>query len=177
MARISDRHFRSHPRPHLRAVACGVGLLLGLSLAGCGAIPPTATSATPSTSESAVGSAQPTEPAAVAAPELIPAGTASENLPYFDSVINAAIAATPNPAGRTYIDALAGAGFDKTRMEITSDTTTKGEPADSIQFSVRFNGECLVGQNGPSSGGYHGIVAPELATGTCLVGATRQIDW
>jgi hypothetical protein len=42
---------------------------------------------------------------------------------------------------------------------------------------VLFQGECLVGQYGPASGGYHGAVRPALGTGGCLVGETRPIDW
>ncbi|TFC01387.1 hypothetical protein E3O42_10615 [Cryobacterium adonitolivorans] len=149
--------------------ACLV-LGLGLGLAGCSAAPVDG----PAPTESAMASPTPTE---AAPPALVPAGTATENLPYFDSVITAALSADPNAAGRSYIDALVAAGFDKTKMEVTADATTKGEPADSIQFSVNVTGGCLIGQHGPSTGGYHSVVAPLLATGTCLVGATRQIDW
>ena len=155
-----------------RATTWAACLVLGLGLAGCSAAP--VDRAEPTPTESAVASPTPTE---AAPPALVPEGTATENLPYFDSVITAALAADPNVAGRSYIDALVAAGFDKTMMEVTADTTTKGEPADSIQFSVSIAGECLIGQNGPSTGGYHSVVAPLLATGTCLVGATRQIDW
>ena len=155
-----------------RATTWAACLVLGLGLAGCSAAP--VDRAEPTQTESATASPTPTE---AAPPALVPEGTATENLPYFDSVITAALAADPNVAGRSYIDALVAAGFDKTMMEVTADTTTKGEPADSIQFSVSIAGECLIGQNGPSTGGYHSVVAPLLATGTCLVGATRQIDW
>ena len=155
-----------------RATTWAACLVLGLGLAGCSAAP--VDRAEPTPTESAVASPTPTEAAPAA---LVPEGTATENLPYFDSVITAALAADPNAAGRSYVDALVAGGFDKTMMEVTADTTTKGEPADSIQFSVNVAGECLLGQNGPSTGGYHSVVAPLLATGTCLVGATRQIDW
>jgi hypothetical protein len=50
-------------------------------------------------------------------------------------------------------------------------------PADSVQFAVLFAGDCLIGQYGPASGGYHSAVGPALATGGCLVGETRPIDW
>ncbi len=62
-------------------------------------------------------------------------------------------------------------------MQLTVDTTTIGLKANSIQFSVRLNGGCLVGQNGQGSGGYQSEVTPLLATGNCLVGDTRPIDW
>lgn len=173
MARI----FNGQTRPHRTAVtwaACLiVGLGLGLGLAGCAGAPVAATD-TPSTSATATAAPTPTE---AAGPELTPAASATENLAYFDSVVAAVLATEANPPGRTVVDALAGAGFDKAEMQVTADTTTEGKPVDSIQFSVRFNGECLVGQNGPSSGGYHSAVTPLLGSGACLVGATRQIDW
>jgi len=168
VARILDAPVRQSRR----ATTWTACVVLGLVLAGCSATPGDASTPTPSAS--ATTTPTPTE---AAAPALLPEGTAAENLPYFDAVITAALTADPNTAGRGYIDALVAAGFDKSTMEVTSDTTTKGEPADSIQFSARVNGECLIGQNGPSSGGYHSIATPLLATGTCLVGATRQIDW
>jgi hypothetical protein len=62
-------------------------------------------------------------------------------------------------------------------MEVTFDATAADLAADSIQFAVRFKGECLIGQAGPASGGYHSVIAAQLATGRCLVGSTRQIDW
>ena len=68
-------------------------------------------------------------------------------------------------------------GFEKAAMQVTADETTLGDPADSVQFAVLFQDECLVGQYGPSSGGYHGAVRPALGTGGCLIGQTRPIDW
>ena len=156
------------------AASWAVCLVVGLCLAGCSGT--AAEVQTPVRSPSSTASAAPT-PADVAAPVLAPSGTAGDNLAYFDSVVASTLATEANPPGRTLIDALVGAGFAKEDLQVTADTTTKGAPVDSIQFSARFNGECLVGQNGPSSDGYHSVVAPLLATGTCLVGATRQIDW
>ena len=182
MARILDAHTGTRRRSvswatdvlGLRLVGLG---LVGLTLVGCSSTPggPADTPAQTAV-ETPDASAAPVTPEDVA-PALVADGTAADNLGYFDSVVTAVLATEPNPVGRSYIDALVAAGFDKSAMEVTSDTTTKGEPVDSIQFSVRITDECIVGQNGPSSGGYHSIVAPTLATGTCLVGATRQIDW
>lgn len=166
------RTFTGRTRSTRGAVTWAACLVVALSLAGCAGAP-AAEPGTPVNSESPTPSA-PTE---AAAPVLIPDGTAAENLAYFDAVVASTIATEANPPGRTIIDALVAAGFAKDSLEVTADTTTKGEPADSIQFSTRFTDECLVGQNGPASGGYHSVVVPLLATGTCLVGATRQIDW
>jgi len=78
--------------------------------------------------------------------------------------------------GRDFIDALIAGGFDRSELEVTFDRTQTDLAADSIQFSVRVHGECLIGQNGPAVGGYHSVVADVLGSGRCLVGSTRQID-
>ncbi|GAA1061224.1 DUF6993 domain-containing protein [Agromyces bracchium] len=77
--------------------------------------------------------------------------------------------------GPAFVDALVEAGFDRGAMQVTSDTTTLGEPADSIQFSVRIGDRCLVGQYGPAAGGYRSAEQPGLGTGGCLVGATVPV--
>jgi hypothetical protein len=160
-------------RTGTRALLTG-GVLIGLALAGCSAIPPAAPTHPSSTGPAPAGSPEPT---AAPAPTLDPALSAADNLAYFDSVAAGALAANSSADGRAFIDALTAAGFDKTQMEVTFDTTAAELAADSIQFGVRFNGECLIGQFGPASGGFHSMVAPLLGTGRCLIGATRQIDW
>ncbi len=89
----------------------------------------------------------------------------------------AVVAADDSASGRDFIDALIAAGFDRDAMQVTADRTTVDLQAGSVQFSVRLGDECLVGQYGPASGGYHGAVRPALGTGGCLVGQTRPIDW
>ncbi|UOQ88931.1 hypothetical protein MUN74_16940 [Agromyces endophyticus] len=143
-----------------------------LALAGCtfgGSTPPTA-SQSPSASV-------PASTAPAAPPTLRPELSAAENLEYFNSVNAAVVVANAEAHGRDFIDALVAAGFDKQAMQVTSDETTQGDPADSIQFAVLFQDECLVGQYGPKSGGYHGAVRPALGTGGCLIGQMRPIDW
>jgi hypothetical protein len=130
-------------------------------------------SATPSATSSMTATASP-KPTGVG---LDPTGTAADNKAYFDKVNRAVLAKNPAAVGRDFIDALVAAGFHKADMQLTVDTTTIGLKANSIQFSVRFNGGCLIGQNGESSGGYQSTVTPVLATGACLVGDTRPIDW
>lgn len=143
----------------------GVAIFIGV--AGC-----TTQAPDPTPAPSASPSPEPSAP-----PTLRPELSASENLAYFDSVNLAVVAANPEAGGRDFIDALVAAGFDKSQMQVTADRTTIDLQADSVQFSVLFQGECLIGQYGPKSGGYHGVVGPVLATGTCLVGQTRPIDW
>ncbi len=126
--------------------------------------------------ESASPSAAPSETEA-AGPALVPDGTAEENLPLFRAVVEAVWATPDQVAGRAFIDALVAAGFDKTAMQLTPDQSTVGNPAESIQFSVRWNDQCLIGQVGPATGAPVAVVVPLLAEGTCLVGETRPIDW
>lgn len=111
-------------------------------------------------------------------PELIPDGSAEENLPLFASVTAKVWASEKRSSGRAYIDALTQAGFDRTRMQVTQDQSTVGRAAESLQFSVAWGeSECLIGQVGPSTGDPVTEVMPQLAEGRCLVGATRSIDW
>ncbi|MDR7189810.1 hypothetical protein J2Y46_002636 [Microbacterium sp. BE35] len=110
-------------------------------------------------------------------PTLVPEGTADDNLPLFSSVTAAVWATDARVTGRAYVDALTAAGFDKAAMQVTQDLSTVGNPAESIQFSVRWNDQCLVGQVGPATGDPVTVVVPVLAEGNCLVGQTRPIDW
>lgn len=154
----------------------GVVLLGAVALAGC-TVPEPSPSGSPSkdagtpTSTSAP-SATPTAP-----PALVPEGTAADNLPLFTAVTESVWASADRAAGRAYIDALVAAGFDKAAMEVTNDTSTVGNPAESIQFSVQWGQECLVGQVGQATGDPVTVIVPVLAEGTCLVGDTRPIDW
>jgi hypothetical protein len=157
--------------PASNAVLALAGAVLLVSVAACSPTPsPTASS------PSAQSSARPI-PTATPAAELRPELSADENLPYFDAVSLGVIAANESAGGRDFIDALVAAGFDRSQMEVTADRTTLDLQADSVQFAVLFQGECLVGQYGSASGGYHSAVRPALGTGGCLVGETRPIDW
>lgn len=122
----------------------------------------------------------PTEPTATPTPTPTPEirldGTAGQNQAYFDLVNRQLIDAGGTLDGRAFIDHLVAAGYPKTEMELTPDRTAINGEADSVQFSIRLNGTCLLGQYGPNIG-YASAVAPLLGTGKCLVGATRPIDW
>ncbi|PZU47314.1 MAG: hypothetical protein DI566_05865 [Microbacterium sp.] len=143
--------------------------LCAVLLTGCGPSPQPEQSTTSAPSTSA--SPTPTGPV------LVPDGTAADNLPLFASVMNAVAATDARAQGRAYIDALVAAGFPKDAMEVTHDLTSVGNPADSIQFSVRWDDECIVGQVGPSTPAPTALVLPLTPAGMCLVGLTRPIDW
>lgn len=158
-------------------LAAGVAVLL--TLTGCSG-ETTSTSSPSAPATRAVASPTPTSPATPATPAvigLVPGGTAEQNLPYFDQVNRATLAANPDAKGRDFIDALVAAGFQKSDMQVTVDTTTIGLKANSIQFAVRMGDTCLIGQNGADAGGYWSQAVPVLPTGTCLIGQTRPIDW
>lgn len=148
---------------------------LSITLSACTADVPVAEQ-TPPSAVSTSSSASPT-PTVPVAPRLVPDGSAEENLPLFRQVVDGVWAGPDQVSGRAYVDGLVAAGFDKAAMQVTSDTSTVGNPAESIEFSVRWNGQCLIGQVGPAIGAAVTIVAPGLADGGCLLGVTRQIDW
>lgn len=112
------------------------------------------------------------------APAFHPDGTAEENLPLFTAVTETVGASDEKYSGRAYIDALIAAGFDRAQMQVTNDQTTVGNPAESMQFSVRWGEEfCLVGQFGPSTGEPVTAIMDQLPEGRCLIANTRPIDW
>jgi ABC-type transport system substrate-binding protein len=114
-------------------------------------------------------------PVTAAAGALDPTGTASDNLAFFNAVNQALIASNPGAGGQDFTSNLRSQGFDISAMQVTPDITTVGVKADSIQFSVHWGSDCLIGQYG--QGHYEGIVAPALGNGACLIGQTRTIDW
>ena len=150
------------------AVTAVVASLLCFGLVACTPEAPGPTAPPPQT----------TEPSDTTSPEvpieLVPGGTAEENRPYFDQV-SAEVVAGGMPDGKTIIDHLVAAGFTKEDMEVTADKSPRGGPVDTIQFSVKFGDQCVIGQAGV--GDYISLLAPTIATGTCLVGKTRPIDW
>lgn len=156
-----------------RLLVSAIAAAAVLALAACAPAAP-ADSHTKTPTATAAPSAEPT---ASAPPALQPDGTAADNLAYFDSIAGAVLAADPAAGGEAFINALVAGGFNKADLEVGFDRTTVDLAADSVPWAVRFNGECLLGQFGPASGGYHSLVAPILPSGTCLVGATRPIDW
>jgi len=125
----------------------------------------------PVASASATPSSTPTGP-----PEYVENGSAKDNLAYFDQVNLELESDTDGmPSGRKIVDNLVDAGFDKKAMEITPDRTAIDLAADTIEFTVLIDDNCLFGQYGDFA--YRSVVLPVLDTGKCLVGKTRDIDW
>lgn len=146
-------------------VAASVAVVVLLS--GCAAAPAPAPS-TPAARPTVTPSPAPT---------LRPDGTASENLQYFTAIVDQVWAGPSKASSIAYVDALTKAGFTRTDMQMTADTSTVGNPAESIQFSVRWGqADCLVGQVGPSTGNPVTTVLPQLPDGRCLIGATENLE-
>jgi hypothetical protein len=114
---------------------------------------------------------------AAAIPTYNPTGTAQDNLEYFDKVGHALLDNNPtaNAQGETIVNWFVAHGFNKSNMEVTPDKTSIGLAAWNIEFSVKFGNSCLLGQAG--NVGFQSSVLPVLATGKCLIGQTRTIDW
>ncbi|MBS1906399.1 MAG: hypothetical protein JST33_07490 [Actinobacteria bacterium] len=148
-----------------------VGVVLVLSGCSAGAAPSPAPSAAPTAS----AGAETVAPSA--APVLHPEGSAEDNLPLFAAIVAQVWAGERRASGRAYVDALTAAGFARADMQVTADESTVGNPAESIQFSVRWgDGRCLVGQVGPSTRDPVTAVLPQLGGGRCLVGRTASVE-
>ena len=159
------------------AVALAATLLVA-SLSGCVPVDSGGPSTAPTTEAPSGSPAETSAPAPTeTAPVLKPDGTAADNLPYFTSIVAAVWAGPESVSGRAYVDALVAGGFDKAAMQVTRDQTTVGNPAESIQFSVLWGAECLVGQVGPATGSPVAVVLPTVGGHECLIGSTRPIDW
>ncbi|HLP23825.1 MAG TPA: hypothetical protein VK139_07275 [Microbacteriaceae bacterium] len=109
-------------------------------------------------------------------PVFVPGGSASQNKPWFDYTNKKTVASFAPPIGQNFIDGLVAAGFDKTAMLVTPDTTAANLQADSIQFSVQVGELCLVGQYGTGSQGYQSRIFPVVPGIGCLLGKTRPIE-
>ena len=139
----------------------------------CGPVPERSEPASPAPSSAAVTPS----PAQATAAADVPA-QAEDALRSFTDVTTRVWTSDARDRGRAYIDALAQAGFMRESMQVTSDLSTVGNPAESLQFSVAWSdAECLVGQVGPSTGEPRTALMPRLADGSCLAGRTRPIDW
>ena len=152
------------------AAALAVAVLSVAALAGCTSSPPA-----PKPTASASTSTSTPSPTPSTAPTMVPNGTAEQQKPFFDLVNSTLISANGSVNGRDIIDNLVASGFAKADMQVTPDKTAIGGTVDSILFSVKIGGECLLGQRNGSV--YVSSVQKTLADGTCLIGKTRPIDW
>lgn len=164
-----------HPASRLGILT---GAVLGglLALAGCFATGDTA----PSTANQAATSLPSATAEASSDPpsaQVDPDGTALDNLDVFTAITERVWDSEARASGRAYVDALTEAGFERDAMQVTEDASTVGNAAESLQFSVRWGDDCLIGQVGPATGDPVTGVFDGLPEGRCLIGHTRPIDW
>ena len=114
-----------------------------------------------------------------APPEFFPEGTADENLPYFHETLRQFAVGTAPVQGAPVVDALAAAGFDKTKMQVSFDESKTDLVADNIFVSVLIGQDCLIGQVVVADRSFVTEAAPAVGPdkSLCLIGTTRPIDW
>ena len=150
-----------------------VAAALAASLTACtdGGDPmPTPTQPVATSSASPSPEPAPTEEAP---PDFLPGGTALANKNYFDYVNTALFNRRPSVGSTDIVAMLVSAGFSKSDIEITKDTTPLGRKTEAIEFAVHAHDECLLGQWGKNS--YTSYIAPVLGNGDCLIGNTLPI--
>ena len=119
------------------------------------------------------GSAAIPEPSAAPevskSPELsfYPTGSATKNLPVFESVMITSGAGKPNHDLAASIALLVETGFEIEYITHTAIKSKIGASVDSVSLAVSFGGECLISQF--SSTWLTTAVSGELASG-CLIG-------
>lgn len=112
------------------------------------------------------------------APQLVPGGTATQNLPFFQEVLRQYAASEQPIEGQPVVDALATAGFDKAAMQVSFDRSKTNLVADNIFVSVKIGEECLIGQLVTADRTAYAVTEPAIGPDkVCLVGKTRPIDW
>jgi hypothetical protein len=109
------------------------------------------------------------EPEVSKAPEFLfyPTGSASSNLPVFESVMERSGAGRPNHDIAKTIALLVETGFDVEAITHTAVESKIRASVDSVSLAVAFDGQCLVAQF--STSWLTTTVAEELASG-CLIG-------
>lgn len=149
-------------------LSCGAALI-ALALVGCqstGSDPNSVATDTPENSQSSS-----------TAPGMYDsAASALDNLPAFEAAINKGAEAKPSDTGKNLVNALVNAGFPKESIQVTFNKTKTGQDADSVIVSVLIENSCLIGQKALGGDTFTSLESA-LATGGCLIGITRQIDW
>lgn len=112
-------------------------------------------------------------------PEFVADGTASDNEEYLRYTLRTAIRDGLEINGVNVVNTVAAAGFDKSTMQVTYDTSETGLAADNIFISVRFADSCLLGQIVTGDKTVFTSVQPAIGPdkSICLIGQTRPIDW
>jgi PBP1b-binding outer membrane lipoprotein LpoB len=118
--------------------------------------------------------AEPTaEPEVSNAPEFFfyPTGSATSNLPVFESVMKESGAGKPNHDLAKSIKLLRETGFSIEAITHTAVESKIGATVDSVSLAIAFKGECLIAQF--SNTWLTTTVAEELPSG-CLIGDVEK---
>lgn len=131
-----------------------VGLLSSLLLAGCTTSPEAAPVPAPAISQ---------EPVYL----FYSNGSATQNLPVFESLLRQTGAGTTGHELEDSIAALVDAGFTLDSISHTPVNSKIAEPADSVSLAVAFAGECLIAQFSKS---WLTTAIAEPTVSGCLIG-------
>ncbi|QHC59381.1 hypothetical protein [Rathayibacter sp. VKM Ac-2760] len=100
----------------------------------------------------------------------------------FNTINRNTIFSKGEPRGADLADALIAAGFARSNVEVTADSTTEGKRADAIFVAVKSGETCFVGQYRTKASGedgdtkYLGASVAPLATGRCLIGDPVPVE-
>jgi hypothetical protein len=143
--------------PSLRILKpIGLALIAGIALTGCTFTPE-----------------PPSEPAASVEPQFsfFPAGSASQNLPIFQNILEVTGAGKPGHDLSRSIALLVETGFEIEDMTHTPVNSKIGEPADSVSLAIAFNDECLMAQ---FSSSWLTTAVTEPTVSGCLIGDVEK---
>ncbi len=135
------------------AALIGAGSLAGL--VGCVAAPPPTTQSPSS--------------APTSSPAPAPKTALEIKHALFDET-NLRTSHNSTPSGAAFLAGLTAAGFAGDSLEVTTDVTSVGLTAPSLQFAALVDSTCLIGQYGPDGTGYRSIAVAPITTGRCLIG-------
>jgi hypothetical protein len=143
--------------PSLRALkSIGLALVAGIALTGCTFTPE-----------------PPSETSASVEPQFsfFPTGSASQNLPIFQNILEVTGAGKPGHDLSTSIALLVETGFEIEEMTHTPVNSKIGEPADSVSLAIAFNDECLMAQ---FSSSWLTTAVTEPTVSGCLIGDVER---
>jgi hypothetical protein len=102
---------------------------------------------------------------------FFPTGSASQNLPIFQNILEVTGAGKSGHDLSTSIALLVETGFEIEDMTHTPVTSKIGEPADSVSLAIAFNDECLIAQ---FSSSWLTTTVTEPTVSGCLIGDVEK---
>jgi hypothetical protein len=102
---------------------------------------------------------------------FFPTGSASQNLPIFQNILEVTGAGKPGHDLSTSIALLVETGVNIEEMTHTPVNSKIGEPADSVSLAIAFNDECLMAQ---FSSSWLTTAVTEPTVSGCLIGDVEK---